>query len=130
MEPDLNLLTEPINEEIEELMNSQRALNKDDKDFIAKNMKVYNAYEGKFIKPNRSLAASLQSSTNKSKSKENLQESKSSQKLHKISGANGSKKRIHILEKQTKEIDNLTIKLSNSMSKLNKSVPSDMIDLT
>lgn len=60
------------------------------------------------------------------KSSENLKESKSSQKLHKVSS---NKKIIQILEKQTKEIDELTLKLSNRMSKLTKA-PDEEIVLT
>ena len=37
---------------------------------------------------------------------------------------------IHILEKQNKEIDNLAMKLSNSMTKINSKIPDDEIVLT
>ena len=47
MEPDL--ITEPINEELENDENDTQIISKDDTSFIKKNMKVYNAYEGKFI---------------------------------------------------------------------------------
>ena len=37
---------------------------------------------------------------------------------------------IHILEKQNKEIDNLALKLSNSMTKINSKLSDDEIVLT
>ena len=53
MEPDVKLETEIINEIHEE--ETDRQISNEDKSFIKKNMKIYNAYESKFIKP-RSLA--------------------------------------------------------------------------
>ena len=76
IEPDLKLDTEVINEIHEE---DERQISNEDKSFIKKNMKIYNAYESKFIKP-RSLAQSLSNTSNKSREKsiDKLVESKSS----------------------------------------------------
>jgi hypothetical protein len=56
MEPDLKLDTDIINEIKEDEVYDDRQISKEDTSFIKKNMKIYNAYESKFIKPTRSLA--------------------------------------------------------------------------
>ena len=80
MEPDLKLDTDIINEINEDEVYDDRQISKEDTSFIKKNMKIYNAYESKVIKPTRSLAQSLSSTGNKSRDKslEKLVESKSS----------------------------------------------------
>jgi hypothetical protein len=97
MEPDFKLDTDPINEDVEGELSS-RPFTKDDELSIKKNLRVYNAYQGKFIKPDRSIPNSLCNTQSKSQLSSSKENTESKSKLHKIS-KDKSRKIIDILEK-------------------------------